>query len=107
METQDELKNILIFDSNGDFYCEAPSGTLAAKITNGNVSNIFRVANNGDIISTGGFYFVAKKSTRQEIKYLELAIKIIIANETKGLNNRITEILKLIKNEHNRSNTES
>lgn len=94
---EEELKNILVFDSNGDFYCEAPSSSMAAKITNGNVANIHRAANNGDLISTGGFYFVLRKSFRRDIKDLELAIKIIIANETSGLSNRITAILKLIK----------
>jgi hypothetical protein len=97
-EIQEDIKHILIFDSKGDYYCETNGVTNAGKITGANPSNIFRVANNGDIISTSDYYFISRSTTRQTIADLELAIKlIIICKDTRGLSNRIREILKTIK----------
>ena len=99
MENSEEkdIKTLLIFDKKGDYYCTTNGCSNAAKITNGNPSNIHRAANNSDIISTGDFYFVDRSLTRVvPIDKIEKAIKIIIAcRDTIGLSNRIREVLKI------------
>lgn len=96
-----EIKTLLIFDEKGDYFCETNGTSNAAKITNGNVSNIHRAANNGDLISTGGFYFITKiQAKNRSIQQLEKCLKVIIAcNCTNGLANRINAIYKLISND--------
>lgn len=71
----------------------------AAKITGSNPSNVHRVANNGDIISTNGYYFLTKIQMRgKSIASTEKCLKIIIAcNSVKGLSNKINSIIQFIR----------
>ena len=96
-----ENKTLIIFDEKGNYFCETRGFTNAAKITNGNPSNIYRAATNGDIISTGGYYFVTKIQARNRtIPLIEKAIKIVIAvNKTRGMADKINAVLKIVNNE--------
>jgi hypothetical protein len=101
MKEEKETKTLLIFDKDGNYFCETHSTTIAAKITGGNVANIHRAANNGDLISTGGYYFITKLQARSRtIASIEKCLKIIIAcNNIQGLGNRINSVYKIINNE--------
>ncbi len=91
---------ILIFDKKGNYFCKAENYSIASKIVNISAGNIFRVANNGDIHRAKGYYFFdSKKSTRwtkQYILKIEVALKILMASELNGLQNRLNQILKII-----------
>ncbi len=96
-----ETKVILIFDENGNYFCETIGTSRAAKIINGNAANIHRVLSNGDIISTNGYYFLTKTQIRSKpISQVEKYLKVIIAcNSISGLGNRIIKIHKIMTNE--------